>query len=607
MLATPKNFQLALKKLNTEQRKAVETIEGPVMVLAGPGTGKTQVVALRIAQILSQTQMGPNNILALTFTEAGVTALRDRLIKLIGPTAYRVTISTFHGFSNEVIGIFPHLFTQTQTLRLISDAERFLLIEEILNNEQSLKVLRPLRKPDLYVYEISQRIKTAKQENVSPDELKKIIKQSAGKKPTESEKQRLEEFVKIYQQYNSQLSERGWYDYEDTIVFVVDALKTNEEVRAYFQERYQYMLVDEYQDTNNSQNALVGVLADFYQNPNLFVVGDDKQAIYRFQGASVANMLHFKQRYPEMVVINLKQNYRSSPEILAVAKELISHNRYQINKLVKGQDNEVVANLPSADPVTLFESTSSVGQLAQIIQLVETYQKTGTALPQIAVLWRKRENVKQFAQFAQKNNLPISGQVLLELFDEPAVRSLLNLLSAIAKPTNNLLVIAALRPILSDSDLLELYKINRSIRSTTPIVEKLLTASKSLRQTAQQLLEVHKLSDTLTVQETIEWLMDETKHFQKRLSLETLAGAELLLSFYNLAAGYADQKDATLISFLEYTQMVRSRNLDVPIAKLLPENGLFIGTVHSAKGLEFERVILAGVDEKNWSLKSKPE
>lgn len=596
------NFSQSIKQLNQEQKLAVETTEGAVMVLAGPGTGKTQVVALRIAQILKKTHMDPTNILSLTFTEAGVAALRRRLISIIGNVAYKVTISTFHGFSNEVIGIFPHLFTHTQTLRQITDAERFILIEEILQSTDSLKLLRPLRKPDLYVNEISQKIKTVKQEAVSPKLFKEIIN-------TTDEKQRdkLMEFVEIYKKYNKELFDRGWYDYEDTIRFVVDALKDNEEVKSYFQERYQYILVDEYQDTNNSQNKLIEALADFYKNPNLFVVGDDKQAIYRFQGASVANMLLFKNKYPEMKVITLKKNYRSSPEILKIADKLIANNKTQISKLLGSNEVALRATKKRSSKPTIHTTNSYLSQYEEIIEIVKKYKKSGTPLSSTAVLWRKRQDVKGFADYALKSGISVSGQVIKQITEDPSIGCLIKVLKAIKTPSNNIYIIAALKQVLDDKDLVELYKINRSSRRATILIEKLIKSSKQIKKEVSKIMEAHRLSETLTVQELMEWLVANTPYVNNIFNNKDLAGAESLVAFYDSSKNFSKQNSNGLADFLNYINAVKERNLEISIPKLLPDNGLYTGTVHSVKGMEFDRVIIAGADEKKWTIKKRPE
>ena len=595
-------FDESVRELNKEQRLAVKTTEGAVMVLAGPGTGKTQVVALRIAQILKKTHMDPGNILALTFTEAGVTALRERLLKIIGRDAYKVSVSTFHGFSNEVIAIFPHLFSHTQTLRQITDAERFLLLEEIVNSSDKLKVLRPLRKPNLYVQEISQKIKTVKQEAISPNALKDLIGGT-----DEKQQDKLKELVVIYDGYNSELAARGWYDYEDTIRFVVDALKDNDEVRAYFQERYQYMLVDEYQDTNNSQNQLIEALANFYENPNLFVVGDDKQAIYRFQGASVANMLHFKKRYPEMKIINLRKNYRSSPEILSSADRLISNNKHQISTLLQTGKVKLVSVKKSASKPVLYRAHSYLSEYTKIINLINKYKKTGTPLRSMAVLWRRRQDVKDFADYALKSGLGVSGQIVKDLTTEPAIGALIKTLKAINNPTDNISIISALKQVLKDRYLVEMYKLNRSSRRSTLIIEKLLKASSPIHKEASKILTGHKLVDTHTIQELLEWLITNTKYVEGIFNSKSLSGAESLLAFYDLAKNFSKQDNNKLTDFLLYLDMIKERGLEVPVLKLLPAEGLYVGTVHSVKGLEFDRVILAGLDEKKWSLRKRPE
>jgi ferredoxin-NADP reductase len=439
-------FARALRRLNAEQLKAVQTIEGPVMVLAGPGTGKTQVVAMRVAQILQQTQLGAQNVLALTFTEAGVTALKQRLTTLIGEDAYRVTVATFHGFARQVIETFPYVFAKTQPLTQLGDLERFVLLEEIVAG-QALKALQPIRAPRYFLQEISQAIRQCKQEAVTPEILQDLAEQEyrsgqatkltkVAAAALEAAYQRRLELARVLEAYQTELTARSLYDYEDLILLVTDALQNDVDVRSYFQERYQYLLVDEYQDTNNAQNALVEALADFFTRPNLFVVGDDKQAIYRFQGASVANLLHFQKRYPDIAVISLKENYRSTPEILAVAEKLIGHNQHQITQYLPDVTTALTSTRPSGTTPQVVMLDSLLAEQAFIRETLQKLKADGVAWSEMAVLWRTNAQARQLRQFLLKNDIPVAASDERNLFGQPEITLFLQVLTAVADPLN---------------------------------------------------------------------------------------------------------------------------------------------------------------------------
>src|SRR3989344_965919 len=345
MPITSKKFEELYGQLNPEQKEAVDNVEGPVMVVAGPGTGKTQVLTLRIANILLKTQINPENILALTFSESASFQMRQRLLEIIGTAAYRVEISTFHSFANSIIQNFPEEFERLISSDSISEDEQIQYIEKIIETTD-LKILRPWGEPLFYTKDILSAIGNLKKEAVMPEKLDEALKtqrqdfenitdlyhekgrykgEMRGKYADELKSmEKLEEFISIYSSYSKMMQENKKYDFNDMLIEAVKVLESNSKLLLLLQEKYQYILVDEHQDTNASQNRLVELLASFYEVPNLFVVGDEKQSIYRFQGASIENFLYFKKKYPAAKLINLSQNYRSHQTILDVSTSFIA-------------------------------------------------------------------------------------------------------------------------------------------------------------------------------------------------------------------------------------------------------------------------------------------
>jgi DNA helicase-2/ATP-dependent DNA helicase PcrA len=620
-------FERQLAKLNSAQRQAVETVEGPLMVIAGPGTGKTQVVAMRIANILRQTQLGPRNILALTFTEAGVTALRERLEKLIGTDAYQVTIATFHGFANEIVTTFPYIFGFTTEATNVTELERLQIIHTILE-KSSLTELRPMRSPTFHVPAIARAIRICKQEAIDPDTLRELSKnefqaqQSLKLSPAKLKSLTRDlsinqELAEVYQQYQAVLLTRHLYDYEDMILFALNGLKNHSEVRAYYQERYQYLLVDEYQDTNNAQNALVETLAGFFDNPNLFVVGDDKQAIYRFQGASVANMLHFTKKYPKMKIISLKENYRSLAPILDTASDLIGRNTHQLATYLPKQVARIVASRQSdTAQLELRSFTNDDLNYAWIIEKINQLHRQGRKLEQIAVLFRRNQSVRDFHLLANKYSLPIAGTESVNLITEPEIQQLLSLLQAINNPADPYQVVPALR-LITKIPIFVIAQLARIIHdqkiSLPSAIKHLKTteAERKLIQTAvDQLLDwAEKLSD-LSVSELVELVLCQSLLLkevgQKDNSIERL---ELFKAFIDQTRRFTvGQPAARLSNFLEYITLMKDYRLTIPVHRLSPlQTGVFVSTVHGAKGLEFDTVFLPDLSTRYWSNRTSRE
>lgn len=611
-----KSFLKELDKLNAEQRLAVETIEGPVMVLAGPGTGKTQVVALRIANILQKTQMKPSNILALTFTEAGVSAMRKRLFELIGVDAYLVTIATFHGFANEVIGTFPHLFVQVKSGSNLTDLERLAIIEDILDSQHVGSLLRPLRKSDHYVVSIARAITEAKKENLSADMISEYAKgidftlntlTKAEQESLSRQKQVLIEFAEVFTSYNKHLEEKFLYDYDDMILFVLKALQEEPEIKAHFQERYQYILVDEYQDTNTAQNLLVETLADFFGNPNLFVVGDDKQAIYRFQGASVSNMTHFHKKYPEMKLISLRENYRSTPEILRSAGDLIKNNHTQLKNYLKVNVFDLAPTLKSGPKPALFQVTTPLLQDELIVSEINKANVAGIDFADMAIIYRRNADVKRCLMMLEKFGIPTSGERSTELMSEPISRQLLLALKAVNNPSDDVAVFALAKILTPPEKLVDLLATSRAhSRSRSSLLEVMgKSTTTHIKKTSEKIATWHKLATSLPLFELLEKVVGESGLLDQIKSGEKgIKDLDLIKTLLDFAYDYSVRnQEANLDEWLRHLQLSKKYGQAFKVTRSSALGGVTVSTVHGVKGLEYKLVIMPGLDEKRWSTK----
>src|SRR5689334_10049738 len=368
-----KKFLKDYERLNEQQRKAVDHIEGPVMVIAGPGTGKTQILAARIGKILLDTDADPSNILCLTYTDAGVVAMRKRLQEFIGPDAYKVNIYTFHAFCNEVIQENLSLFEKT-ALDPVSDLEKIQLFKELVDSFPKNHPLKRYR-GDVYfeVNNLQSLFSNMKREGWTPAFINQKIDDYLADLPTrdefiykrkykefnagdlkkdkiEEEKERMERLraaVGEFDRFQKLMRSRNRYDFDDMINWVIKAFEENKNLLANYQEKYQYILVDEYQDTSGTQNRLVELLISYWDKPNVFVVGDDDQSIYRFQGANVENMKQFTESYKnDLLTVVLTNNYRSTQPILDVSKTLISRNTERLIREFPNLSKDLISSHP---------------------------------------------------------------------------------------------------------------------------------------------------------------------------------------------------------------------------------------------------------------------
>ncbi len=456
-------FAQAYEKLNQEQKRAVDQIEGPVMVIAGPGTGKTQILSARIGKILLETDTQPQNILCLTYTDAGVIAMRKRLLEFIGPDAYKVHISTFHAFCNNVIQDNLSLFEKT-SLDPVSDLEKIQFFKTLIDRFPKNHPLKRYR-GDVY-YEIGNLqnlFSTMKREDWKPEDIHRRIDEyidslsqreayickratKAFKKgdvrtdliAEEAEKmEKLRAAVDEFVKFQELMREKNRYDFDDMINWVIRAFQENAYLLVNYQERYHYVLVDEYQDTSGSQNTLVQLLINYWDKPNVFVVGDDDQSIYRFQGANVSNMIEFAGTYSEYLkTLILTANYRSVQPILDVSKTLIEVNRERlINKLPDlSKDlvsaNELIRHLRHMPSVKSYENQREemIDIADQIVKLIER----GVTPERIAVIYRENRYGEEIFDYLKRRKVPAYSKRSKNILQIPFARKIIQLLRYLA-------------------------------------------------------------------------------------------------------------------------------------------------------------------------------
>ena len=458
-----KKFKEEYEKLNEKQRLAVDTIDGPVMVIAGPGTGKTQILASRIGKILLDTDAYPQNILCLTYTEAGAVAMRKRLLQFIGPAAYKVHIYTFHGFCNEVIQENLSVF-EKRSLDPISDLEKTQLFKKLIDSFPKDHPLKRYR-GDVYfeINNLQWLFSTMKKEGWTAEFIKERIdaylaglaereeflykNSRAGKwnkgdlKPdyydTLGKMEKLRAAVDEYDRFQELMRQHNRYDFDDMINWVLKAFDENKNLLLFYQERFQYILVDEYQDTSGTQNRLVELLISYWEKPNVFVVGDDDQSIYRFQGANVENMMDFAAAYKkDLLTVVLKENYRSTQPILDISKTLISSNEERLVKKLPGLSKELVAGRESLKqlkhPPVIKEYETQRQEMIGITQQVRQWLKQGTPAGKIAVIYKEHKYGEELAHYFRQQQIPVYSRRHLNILELPLAKKMVLLLKWLA-------------------------------------------------------------------------------------------------------------------------------------------------------------------------------
>lgn len=450
-------FLKELSRLNPAQREAVEHIEGPVLVVAGPGTGKTHILAARIGRILMETDAQPHNILCLTFTDAGVQAMRRRLTELIGPEAHRVHIFTFHSFCNTVIQDNLELFGR-RDLEPLSDLERVEIIRRLLDELPLLHLLKRGRS-DTYFYEkhLQSLFRQMKTENWTADFIGKkiddyledlprreefIYKRNSGSfkkgdpkqaliEETNLKMERLRAAAALFPRYEKLLEDFSRYDYEDMILWVLRGFKEYPALLSRYQEQYLYFLVDEYQDTNGAQNEVLHRLMEFWDSPNVFIVGDDDQSIYEFQGARLKNLTDFFTNYQhDLKLVVLKENYRSSQHILDTSGVLIRRNKLRIVNKLQSLGVEKILTARSTEfgalPVlpVIVEYPDRLQEEIAIAQAAEKLMQDGFPLDEVAVIYAKHRQAERLMKLLEKKGIPFRTRRSTNVLDLPLIQNL---------------------------------------------------------------------------------------------------------------------------------------------------------------------------------------
>lgn len=606
-------FETRFGSLNSAQKKAVETIEGPVMVIAGPGTGKTTILTLRIANIIRLTDTAPESILALTFTESGALTMRRKLAEVIGPAAYRVGIHTFHGFAERIIQQYPDYFSRIIGSTVITEAEQIKIISKCLKSKR-ISVLRPYGDPAYYVKPILREIHLLKREYVSPKKFLISLKNEPelGSKPSRTEIEKQEkrqaknlELALVYTEYESELQKQRYYDFDDMLLELIKAMESEPVFKLILQETYQYILADEHQDANASQNRILELLADFHDLPNLFIVGDDKQAIYRFQGASLENFLYFTKKYSEAVVIDLKHNYRSHQGILDASHSLILNN-----PSIPGRERQkLLSSRTGTRTISVEELPSKNQELEYLASSVKNLLAKGEKPEEIAVLYRENREAGAIAEVLKSHGLAYRIESELDLLDEPDVAALIMLCQAVYDPANSqVLGQALLLPMLSRDNASVMDIFARANREKISLYKLLSSAKRDsigeglVKKVYEQILGWSGDGQVLLFPNFLQKIIQETGLMASILSApNSLERLDSVQSFSEYVAKAAQSKKTfRLKDFIEYIEIVREHGISATRSFNEHLQGIRLMTAHKSKGLEFNQVFIVNAVDGIW-------
>ncbi len=632
-------FDKAYKGLNKAQKEAVDTIDGSVMVIAGPGTGKTKILTFRIAKILDKTDTAPESILALTYTTAGVISMREKLLEIIGDRAYRVNIFTFHAFCEHLIKEFNFYFEELEGARVIDDLERVEIIESIIKKNK-FEQLVSFHDEFSFLNKIVDGILAIKKEGLSPEEfIKKLpvwkkellsddslyYKKDFGEykkgeiKPSEKEKinkkiLRAEELGEIFSYYQEELKNRGLYDFSDMILYAREELLKNKDLKADVQEKYQYILVDEHQDTNEGQNTLVELLTDAAHlegNPNVFTVGDEKQSIYRFQGASTETFSRFRDLYKNVKLIALSENYRSTQDILDGAHSLIVKS--------KGLEDSIMlhSNTKDNEKINVREFSNYKFELLFLAEDIKTKIKNGTPPSEIAVLYRANKNVSDIKTIFDSYHIPYTIFSKDKILDDPNIRNLINILRVVFNFNDNHFLGKVLFTNFLDLDVYDTIIILDKFRSLRKEEKKNIFAIIEDKEILKE-INVKNPKDFSYLVEILKELKTESlnQNFSDffKIFLEKTGYIKYMLASSDsrvqllkldklldeIKRQNQTKKDYGLNDFIYFIDSFIKYNLDIKTTDPEIIEGVSLMTAHGSKGREFENVYIINATRKSW-------
>ncbi len=696
------SFADRYKKLNQGQKKAVDTIYGPVLVIAGPGSGKTELLGMRTANILKETDVLPQNILCLTFTESAAENMRKRLIGLIGKDAYKVAIHTFHGFGSSIIRRYPEDFFNNIRLEPADEMTKLQVLQSIFEElplQKQLSSYHPDHGGYIYLKDAASCISNIRRAGLSPTEFRStiqnnleylaevqkgipeafaprlsmktiahideflskipsgdvpahdIIKTSLAKALMESADQqttkpvskwksaylqkdekneyvlkdirrceKMLELADVYEQYQSEMKKRGFFDFDDMILEVINNIQSNKTLQYNIQEQYQFILVDEFQDTSGAQLKLLNLITN--EDANILAVGDDDQAIFSFQGAELQNLIQFTKTYKDVTFVTLAQNYRSSQKILDFAQSIIhdSSSRMQhfFDEIEKDLESMKSGEMQTDITFTKYQDAYSEAQ--EIANNISVQIQSGIPAKDIAVITRKNSDLIRMSQALNERGVPVSFERESNIFDDDIVSLIIKYLFLVQAYQKK--DIRQMNVYLSEILSNEIYQIpdeaywDLSLTAHETRTNWLSLMRKSEHETIQILAaniqQLLKRSHDLNIEALIDVILSEgdwsirNMFFSDKIREQRPATYYDHLSALQTFIGHLrGVNDASLEKIIEYIEFhlqneIRIKNV---FKHRDQQNAVSLFTAHKAKGLEFPHVYIIHANLAHWKTK----
>ena len=556
-----------LENLNKEQIEAVKHIDGPLLVLAGAGSGKTKVLTTRIAYLIS-LGVSPDNILAITFTNKAAGEMKERISKLVGFSSKFMQISTFHSFGLKIVKENYEYLGYDKNFVIFDADDTLTIIKKILKD----KNLDPEKfNPRAIRSQISKLkndlIDSKKYSSFSLTEFEKVV-------------------LEVYKKYESELIKNNSLDFDDLLILPIKLFEKRKDLLLMYQERYKYILIDEYQDTNEAQYKLTKLLASKYKN--ICCVGDADQAIYGFRGANYKNILNFESDYKNALVIKLEENYRSSKTILDAANSVIKNNKNRKSK-------NLYSNLGIGDKITYYRANSGLDEVKYVVNKIKELKDNLVSLSDIVVLYRTNAQSRVFEDGLMKAGIPYKIVGGLNFYSRMEIKNLLAYLRLICNSNDNVSlerIINVPRRGIGAKTISNLY--DKSYLFNVSLYDAIDSGKELVFKNMIEELKAKK--DTMSLVEFIDLVLDKSglrKELVDEKTLEADIRLENLEEFKSVAKSFEDEMGVvSLDDFLLNVSLITDNN-DLKE----DNNAVSLMTIHAVKGLEFDYVFVVGLEE----------
>ena len=568
-------------KLNERQKEAVLATEGPVLVLAGAGSGKTTVLVNRIAYMISEKHIRPWNILAITFTNKAAREMKDRIERLLGDTAKDMWIGTFHSVCVRILRSCIDLLGYSRDFVIYDTADTKTVMKECLRELDIDEKSFPVRN-------VLSIISNAKNDLMDAATFENVYKSDY----------RMSIIAKIYYRYQTKLRKNNAVDFDDIILNTVKILSENPDVLSKYQDKFRYILVDEYQDTNNSQYLLINLLAQ--ANRNLCVVGDDDQSIYKFRGANIGNILNFEDDYSDVQKITLDQNYRSTQNILDAANSVISNNKGRMGKSLWTSNGD-------GNRVYVYTGTNEYDEARYIARQIKKHFDEQGSFSDCAILYRTNAQSRVIEEMLMRESVPYKVLSGLRFYDRKEIKDIIAYLRVVYNPNDDVSlarIINEPKRKIGNATLEKARNIAREketslydVISHADDYPEFKTAIKKLLGFSEIIQSLIKLKDTVTIEELTGRILNDTGYMPALVmedTTESKTRIENLGEFISVITEFEKNEETgnTLGEFLENISLVS--DIDGYDEN---EDSAVLMTIHSAKGLEFPIVFLSGLEE----------